>query len=193
MLLLAATLLFTPLPTHLTATVADTGQTVSGVTMPETITVGEHALMLNGMALRKKFIIKVYVAGLYLSTKSSNADEILAADQPRRMVLHFISGHGTKSKMCGAWNDGLEDNTPAASAEVKQQFVELCGMMVDIKDGEEMLVTYVPGGGSTISIAGTDRGTIQGKDFADAVLRCWIGPKPGPGEGFKKGVLGRAS
>lgn len=192
MLLLTATLLFTPLSSHTAATVADTGRTVSGVTMPETITVGEHVLTLNGMALRKKFIVKVYVAGLYLAMKSSSPDEILTADTPRRMVLHFISGHGTKSKMCGAWNDGLEANTPAASAELKQQFVDLCGMMVDIKDGEEMLVTYVPGGGSTISIGGTDRGTIQGKDFADAVLRCWIGPKPGPGEGFKKGVLGRA-
>jgi hypothetical protein len=193
MLLLAATLLFAPPPSYSSATVADTGQTVSGVTMPETITVGEHVLALNGMALRKKFIVKVYVAGLYLPAKTSNADEILAADTPRRMVLHFISGHGTKGKMCGAWNDGLEDNTPSASADLKQQFAELCAMMVDIKDGEELLVTYVPGSGSTISIAGTDRGTIQGKDFADAVLRCWIGPKPGPGEGFKKGVLGKAS
>lgn len=193
MLLLAATLLLAPLPTRALATAADTGRTLNGVTMPETITVGEHTLTLNGMALRKKFIVKVYVAGLYVAARSASADEILAADAPRRMVLHFISGHGTKSKMCGAWNDGLKDNTPEPSAELKQQFAELCGMMVDIKDGEEMHLTYVPESGTTISIGGTDHGTIQGKEFADAVLRCWIGPKPGPGEGFKKGVLGKQS
>ncbi len=186
MLILLASLLTAPYG----VASADTGRTMNGVTMPEAIDVGGSTLHLNGMALRKKFIIKVYVAGLYLSTKSSSAQEILDADAPRRMVMHFISGHGTKGKMCGAWNDGLESNTPDASTELKQQFTELCGMMVDIKDGESLVLTYLPEGGSTIEIAGLERGQIPGKGFADAVLRCWIGPKPGPGDGFKKGVLG---
>ncbi len=170
---------------------ADTGRTLNGVTMPATIEVEGHTLHLNGMALRKKFIVKVYVAGLYVSSTSSSADEILAADAPRQMVMHFISGHGTKGKMCGAWNDGLKDNTPGAPAELTQQFADLCGMMVDIKDGESLVLTYVPETGTKIEIAGMERGVVPGKAFADAVLRCWIGPKPGPGEGFKKGVLGR--
>ncbi len=75
-------------------------------------------------------------------------------------------------------------------AGFQRQFAELCGMMVDIKDGETMLVTYIPGSGSKIEIAGVERGSVPGKEFADAVLRCWIGPKPGPGEGFKKNLLG---
>lgn len=189
MLLLLAVLLTPPLTTSAPAR-ADTGRTVSGVTMPETIEIDGHALSLNGMALRKKFIIKVYVAGLYLAAKSSSPEAVLGADEPRQMVLHFISGHGTKSKMCGAWNDGLEANTPAASPELKQQFVDLCAMMIDIKDGETMLLTYLPGTGTKIDIAGAERGTIPGKEFADAILRCWIGPKPGPGDGFKKNLLG---
>lgn len=187
MLLLLASLLSTAtLPIA-----ADTGRTLNGVTMPATIEVEGHTLHLNGMALRKKFIIKVYVAGLYLTNTSSSPEEILTADAPRQMVMHFISGHGTKGKMCGAWNDGLEDNTPGASAELKQQFTELCGMMVDIKDGESLVLTYIPETGTKIEIAGTERGVVAGKEFADAVLRCWIGPKPGPGDGFKKDVLGR--
>ena len=169
---------------------ADTGRTMNGVHMPSTIDVGGHTLSLNGMALRKKFIIKVYVAGLYVASATKDPEAILAADAPRRMVMYFISGHGTKDKICGAWNDGLKDNTPGASAELKGQFEQLCGMMRDIKDGEELLITYVPEHGTTINIAGSDVGTIAGKEFADAVLRCWIGPKPGPGEGFKKGLLG---
>lgn len=185
LLLLASLLTAAPTPA-----LADTGRTLNGVTMPETIEVGGHTLHLNGMALRKKFIIKVYVGGLYLSSKASGAEEILAADAPRQMVMHFISGHGTKGKMCGAWNDGLKDNTPEASAELKQQFTDLCGMMVDIKDGESLVLTYVPETGTKIEIGGTERGVVAGKAFADAVLRCWIGPKPGPGDGFKKGVLG---
>ena len=172
------------------APLADSALTMNGVTLPATIEVSGHTLNLNGAALRKKFVVKVYVAGLYLANPSKSADEILAADAPRQMLMHFISGHGTKDKMCGAWSDGLQGNTPGASAELQQQFTALCGMMQDIKNGERMTLTYLPGTGTTIDIAGTDKGTIQGKEFADALLRCWIGPKPGPGEGFKKGVLG---
>ncbi len=192
MLLLLTTLLSAQ-PAALPATAAaDTGRTMNGVTMPATIDVGGTTLSLNGMALRKKFIIKVYVAGLYVASASRSADEILGADAPRQMVMHFISGHGTKDKVCGAWNDGLKDNTPGASAELQQQFVDLCGMMQDLKKGESLTITYLPGTGTTINIAGTDKGTVAGKDFADAILRCWIGPKPGPGEGFKKNLLGQS-
>ena len=28
------------------------------------------------------------------------------------------------------------------------------------------------------------------KEFADALFKSWIGPKPGPGEGFKKNLMG---
>jgi hypothetical protein len=192
MLLTLLTLIAAPLPSHFPALGADTGRTVSGVTMPETIEVDGHLLSLNGMALRKKFVVKVYVAGLYLASKSSHPEDIVGADAPRQMVLHFISGHGTKKKMCDAWNDGLEANSAGATPELKKQFADLCEMMIDIKDGETMLLTYVPGTGTRIDIAGAERGTIPGKDFADAILRCWIGPKPGPGEGFKKSLLGQS-
>lgn len=189
MLLLLASLLTAP---AVALPAADTGQTMNGVTMPATIDVAGHSLTLNGMALRKKFIVKVYVAGLYLGSPSDDGPGILATDAPRQMVMHFISGHGTKDKICGAWNDGLKDNTPNASAELKQQFVELCGMMQDIKKDERLTITYLPGTGTTINIAGTDKGTIAGKEFADALLACWIGPKPGPGDGFKKNLLGKS-
>jgi hypothetical protein len=34
-----------------------------------------------------------------------------------------------------------------------------------------------------------EKGKIGDKAFSDAMLRTWIGPKPGPGEGFKKNLL----
>ncbi|HUO51732.1 MAG TPA: chalcone isomerase family protein [Gemmatimonadaceae bacterium] len=184
-------LLAIALSATLVAPPADTtkGVTLADVTLPATVDVAGHALVLNGAAVRKKFIVKVYVAGLYLTMKSKDPDAILAADSARRMALHFVHDVG-KDKLCEAWNDGLKDNTPNPSAQLTADFKTLCDDMADIKDGQVMTMTYVPGTGTTIEIAGAAKGTIAGKDFADAVLRTWIGPKPGPGEGFKKGVLG---
>jgi hypothetical protein len=189
MLLLLSTLLAAPLPAQAPAPQADSVRTMNGVNLPLTIDVGGRALHLNGAALRKKAIFKVYVAALYVATKSNSADAILADDAPRRMEMHFLR-NVDKKKICDAWDDGLKDNTPDASAEVKAQFTELCTMMDDIKDDQAFVFTYVPGEGTTVSVAGVEKGKIGDKGFSDAMLRTWIGPKPGPGNGFKKNLLG---
>ena len=164
--------------------------TLSGVTMPDSESAGGHELVLNGMGLRKKFIIKVYVAGLYLPERETSADDVLAADAPRIMVMKFLYGVG-KDQMCDAWDEGLEANTPNASAELKRHFQTLCGWMEAIEKNEEMRFTYLPGSGTMVSVKGREKGEIEGKAFADALLGTWIGPDPGPGEDFKKAVLGR--
>jgi hypothetical protein len=174
------------------AVAQDSTATLNEVTFARRLSVEGHDLVLNGMALRKKFIVKVYVAGLYLPERSSNADQILGADTPRRVVLQFLY-HPSANQMCGAWNESLEDNTPNASAELKQQFVTLCGYMEDVKKGEQFVFTYLPGRGTTIEVRGKVKGTIMGKEFADALFKSWIGPKPGPGQDFKKRLLGIGS
>jgi hypothetical protein len=44
-----------------------------------------------------------------------------------------------------------------------------------------------------VDVKGVTKGTIPGKPFADGLFKAWIGPKPGPGEGFKKQLLGQGS
>ena len=163
--------------------------TVAGVTLPDTATAGGKELVLNGMGLRKKFVIKVYVGGLYLPQKQVDARNVLSIDQPRQMVMHFLYDV-SKDQMCDAWNEGLEANTPSASAELKGAFATLCGWMEDLPKGNRLVMTYVPGEGTSVEVNGKAKGTLPGKDVADAILATWIGAKPGPGEDFKKAVLG---
>jgi hypothetical protein len=161
---------------------------LAGVTMPDTTQVGDQELALNGMGLRKKAIVKVYVAGLYLPTKQSDAGKILDADTPRQLVMDFKFGVSGE-KMCGAWDDCLEGNVANASDQIKADFKRLCGYMDDMGKGDKMVFTYVPGKGTESSVKGQSKGTIEGKPFADALYSCWIGANP-PGETFKKGLLG---
>ena len=170
------------------ATTAAWGGELAGVTMPETVEVGDQELQLNGMGLRKKAIIKVYVAGLYLTEKMNDAEAILAADTARRTTMEFRFGVNAQ-KMCDAWKEGLEKNTASPSDELKAKFDELCELQDDMEKGDLMVYTYVPGTGTEVEIKGEVKGTIEGKDFADALFACWIGPEP-PGAAFKKGLLG---
>ena len=164
--------------------------TVAGVKIEDTATIGGQTLVLNGAALRKKLFIKVYVGALYLPAKQNNAAAILAADAPRQQVMQFIY-EVDKGKMAEAWEEGLEDNTPNASAEVKTAFKTLSTWMEDMKEGQRIVLTYLPGTGTTVEVNGKNKGTLGGKAVADAILNTWLGPKPGPGADFKKGVLGQ--
>lgn len=163
--------------------------TWNDVTLADRIEVGGQALVLNGVALRKKAIFKVYVAGLYLPARQSSAEAILAADGARHIVLEFLRGVD-EEKMCEAMNDGLAANTPNASQLLVGDFAKLCTMMEKVDKGDRYEFTYLPGTGTTVQVKGVAKGTIPGKPFADALWKAWIGPKPGPGEGFKKDLLG---
>jgi hypothetical protein len=164
--------------------------TVAGVKIADSASVANQNLVLNGAGLRKKAIFKVYTGALYLPAKQNNAATVIATDAPRRMVLHFLMGVD-KEKMAEAWTDGLADNTPNASPEVKTAFKTLSSWMEDMKDGQEIVMTYVPGIGTTVEVGGKSKGTLGGKAVADAILNTWIGPKPGPGADFKKSILGQ--
>jgi len=164
--------------------------TIADVNLENSVTVNNQPLVFNGGGIRKKFFIKVYVGALYLPAKNNNATAIIAADAPRRQVMHFLYSV-SKDQMCDAWEEGLRDNTPNASAEVKGGFKTLCSLMEAIPKGNRLVLTYVPGTGTTVEVNGKNKGTLTGKATADAILATWLGPKPGPGEDFKNAVLGK--
>lgn len=162
---------------------------LGGVQLDDTVQVGDQNLVLNGIGMRKKAIFKVYVAGLYLPTKQSDPGTILVEDGPRRLTMEFVR-NVSASQLSGAWDDCLEGNVPGASAEVKKGFASLNGWMVDVGSGDRLSVTYVPGTGTAVEVKGAAKGTVEGKEFADAMFSCWLGPAP-PSDDLKEGLLGR--
>jgi hypothetical protein len=163
---------------------------LAGVTLPDKVDVNGQSLVLNGLGLRTKLFIKIYVGGLYLPQKEKSAQKILAADAPRQMLLSFIYDV-SKKQMCEAWDEGLEATTPNASAEVKKSFTTLCGWMDGVGKGQKLVLTYVPGEGTHVEVAGKAKGVLPGKPTADAILNTWLSPHAVPGKDFTKAVLGQ--
>ncbi|HEV8629923.1 MAG TPA: chalcone isomerase family protein [Thermoanaerobaculia bacterium] len=164
-------------------------KTVAGVSMPESVKVDDHELVLNGVALRSKAIFKVYVGGLYLPDKEHDWKKVLGEDEPRHMVMQWVR-NVDKAKICEAWDEGLEANTPGASPEIKKNFETLCSYMQDAREGDKFTFTYIPGKGTDVAINGQAKGTLGSKPFADALFACWIGAHPGPGETFRDALMG---
>lgn len=164
--------------------------TLAGVTMPDEVSVAGKTLKLNGMGLRKKFVVKVYVAGLYLEHPSHDASVIIAADEVKRVDMHFLTNRATKPKMDEAWREGFESNSPQQFPALKERVDEFMGFFPDMKVGDVVELTMVPDEGTTVAINGEVKGTIQGADFAAALVRVWLGDKP-PSAGLKEGLLGK--
>jgi hypothetical protein len=163
--------------------------TVAGVTMPDTSHAGSITLQLNGMGLRTKYMVKVYVAGLYLPQKSSDAAAILQPEIPKRIVMHFVRSV-SKNQLTDGFTESFANNAPDTMKTLKPDMDRLFAALDAVKDGDEIVFTYIPGTGTSVTVAGKDKITIPTPDFAAMLFSVWLGPKP-PNASLKKGILGQ--
>lgn len=162
---------------------------LAGVTLPDSVQVGDTHLVLNGLGLRKKLVIKVYVAGLYLTQKASDPQAIIVSDKPKRVVLHFVRDV-SKEQLTDAFDEAFTNNAPTARKSMKGEIDRFLGSLENVKEGDQMMFTYVPGKGTSFTLRGHDKLTIGGPTFAEVLFSVWLGPKPPNGD-LKKGMLGQ--
>ena len=165
---------------------------LAGVTVPDQITVGDNFFLdLNGMGLREKFWIDVYVGSLYLAKPSHNVAEILSRPDPLRIQLDFVYKEVTSEKLVNGWKEGFEKNQNEETLKKLQSRMEkFYGFFADsAKKGDQYVIDYIPGQGVSVSKNGVLLGTIEGEDFKNALLEIWLGNKPADKD-LKKGMLG---
>ena len=162
---------------------------LSGVTMAEKVTVDGKPLALNGMGLRKKFVFKVYVAGLYVEQKSKNGDEIIAADAVRRVDMKMLRELDRKA-IVDAIRGGFEKNAGDKLPALKERLDKFMAVIPNLKDGDTLSVVYAPGKGTRIDGTKGESYSAEGKDFADALFSVWVGKTP-VDEDLKNGMLGK--
>jgi hypothetical protein len=162
---------------------------LGGIEMPGTITLEGRQLVLNGMGLREKLWVDVYVAGLYLERRSTDAEEILSSGQAKHLRMHFLYKKVGAKKLTDAWSEGFEANAGEAAARLRPDLERLNSWMEDIAAGDEMTFTAVPDKGLEVTVKGARRGVIEGDEFASAFWKIFLGRRP-PTEKLKTGLLG---
>ena len=150
---------------------------VGGVKLPDTVSAGGKTLKLNGAGIRKKAIFKVYVAALYVETPSKDAATLISSNQVKSIRLHMLRDV-EGAKVSGAIVEGFENNSRAALPQLKARLDQLAKLLPDVKQGDEIDLTWLPDKGTEVSVRGTNTGTIEGRDFADALFSVWLGPNP---------------
>jgi len=167
------------------------GREVAGVSIPEKITVADGTeLVLNGAGIRSKLFFKIYVAALYLEHPAAEEAAVLADSGHRRMLMHFLYDKVEREKLVDAWNEGFAGNLSEEARATLAERIDTFNAMFDtVEKGDTIVLDYIPGQGTSVSVAGQAKGVIEGKDFSDALFSIWLGAKPVTEE-LKKDLLG---
>ena len=166
-------------------------KTLNGITLPATIKKDTTQLLLNGAGIRKKVFFKLYVAGLYLQSKTKNPNDIINGDKEMLMRLTITSGMISSSNMSEAIEEGFKKSMNGNTAPLKSQIDIFINTFKkeEIKEGDLFEIWYTPNVGVQPYKNGKLQNTIPGLDFKKAVFGIWFSTNP-VDEDLKKALLG---
>lgn len=176
-------------------TAASAGTELAGVRYPGTVRVSNQTLRLNGAGIRYRFVVKVYTAGLYLTTTATTPEAVLAAPGPKR--LHVVMLRDIDANELGRlFTRGMQDNSPreefSKSIPGTLRMAEIFSAKKRLKEGENFSVDWTPGEGTQVLVNGRPQGDpIKEPEFFQALMRIWLGQNPADNS-LKDALLGAA-
>ncbi|MDJ0803138.1 MAG: chalcone isomerase family protein [Desulfobacterales bacterium] len=164
---------------------------IAGVNFSGEKTVADKQLKLNGVALRTKFFIKVFVGGFYLENPTQDAEEAITSEQVKHFHLHYLTSKATAEKLQDGFKEAIIKANPPAMVEKHMADIERYASWLDqdMAPGATSLATYVPGKGLTLVFKGQEKGTIANPEFAQMYFRYNLGAKAD--KKMRKGYLGK--
>ena len=167
---------------------------VSGVKLEDTAMVGGQKLVLNGAGMRKKFVINVYVAALYLQTKKNTTADVLAQTTPKRVTLVLqreVSSDEFGQLFITSMNKNSTKEEKAKVISQTGKFGEMFASLDKVKKGDVITLDWIPGQGTVSTVNGKVTGeTLPDLAFYNAVLRIWLGDNPAQDD-LKDDLLGK--
>jgi len=162
--------------------------TISGVEFDKTVQLNGRTCDLIGAGLlRYRVVFRGYVAALYLERGRTAGD--VFKDIPKSLVIEYFHAIDAQA-FVSSTRQGFSNNLSREQIEaIDPGARKLYALYRDVKPGDRYSFTYIPGIGSQIALNGKILGTIQGLDFANAMLSIWLGPNP-LDPGLKKALLG---
>jgi hypothetical protein len=166
------------------------GQRCGGAELPSAVVLDGAKLCLNGLGLREATFLNVdvYLAGLYVTQRSRDGEQIASSDQPKVMRLRFVRDV-TQEEMAEAIGEGFERSAGAAYPKLKERIDRFTAALPQLKSGDTLTLSYRPQRGVEVSFGAKRLVEIPGRDFATVLFRIWLGSKP-PNAGLRTGLLG---
>ena len=177
----------------LSAGVAAATLNVAGVKLEDSVEMQGRKLQLNGAGVRYKFIVKVYVAGLYLSQPARSTSEVMDAPGPKRMSITMLRDIDA-NELGKLFTRGVEDNIAKGSlSRLIPGLLRMGQIFSDHKKllaGDSFQIDWLPGVGTVITVQGKVQGEpFKEPEFFNAMMGIWLGKSPADWQ-LKDALLG---
>jgi hypothetical protein len=167
---------------------------LEGLRFDDSTRLAGSELRLNGLGLRAVFIIKGYVAGLYLHGKAASLQDAVAVAGPKRLQIRMLRDAGSedfkRALVSGIEKNATETELLGLRERIRQLEQTIDGIGV-ARLGDTINLDYVPERGTTLAVNDAVKGTvIRGPDFYNALLGIFLGDNPVDSR-LKQGLLGQ--
>ncbi|RMF61778.1 MAG: hypothetical protein D6748_00870 [Calditrichaeota bacterium] len=142
-----------------------------------------YNLTLTGVAVRKKFVFKVYGVAHYMETSAKMSKEeakkaVLTDGKAKQIVMDFARGVGV-GKIQGAYRESFKKNaTEKELAEIQPLVDQFIGYFdKDVKENEQYVLRWLPGGVVVTIVQGEEKPAITNETFARVLWSIWLGDK----------------
>ncbi len=162
-----------------------------GVILSLSLAAPTFALTLNGIAKYELLRKEIYIASLFLSERSDNAQTILTSSQNKRMAIKVTSKRWSPRRWSRMWQNDIAINNPFVSDdELIGQLMMFSGFLdAPLVQGDEIIIDYVVGVGTNITINNVKIISTTSGQLFNLLANAWIGKLPPSGE-FKRRILG---
>jgi hypothetical protein len=166
---------------------------IEGRSFDDHIRLADTELLLNGVGLRAVLTFKGYAAGLYLGSKASTAEQVLAGQGAKRVQMQMLLDVEAK-EFVKAFDVGMKRNLGEAERAAMQdriaQFDHNVAQIGTVKKGDIVNLDFIPALGLVLTLNGKPRGEpVPGADLYAALLKIFIGERP-VDKKLKAGLLG---
>ncbi|MFT6422318.1 MAG: chalcone isomerase family protein [Thalassolituus sp.] len=152
---------------------------IDGVKLPDDLSFEASELVLNGAGVRSKFFVHVYIAALYLGEKSSDAETIIAADEPMNIRVVITSDLITGERFAESAMDGFVRSTHGDLSGIKSEVdVMIETFRSSLENGDVFDLNYVPDVGVEIYRNGEKKEVVPGLAFKQAMFGIWLSDDP---------------
>jgi hypothetical protein len=152
---------------------------VAGRVIPDRATVGEAAVPLRGAELLKyKWVISLYVAGLYLPPDALTTPVAAVAATPKRLALHYARDI-PREKMVEATDETIGRGlTSAQDSALAGSLKTWNALYPATRENDVLTFDHLPGGTLIMALNGKELGRVVDEAFAQALFAIWIGATP---------------
>lgn len=158
----------------------------TGEEFPKEVTFTQNGKTYNltgtGVATRKKFFVKVYSIASYIQNGAKAGSDkyatLLQDDLAKQLTLKWVHVADAKRVVEGyneSFKNVLSDADFSRLKGEIDHFVQFFNH--DIREGEEQVLRWLPGGDVEVLINGKSLGHIQDPAFAKGLWNIWFGPK----------------